>query len=380
MQNMRPMKTAIVGCGTISEIFFQNFTSRFSIIEPVMCCSRNEASARAKAEQYGLRAVSFEEILEDPEIELVVNLTPASEHYDIIRAALLAGKHVFTEKVIAPSFEKAQELQRLALERGLYLCSEPDHFLGSSWQCARQYVDAGILGDVTGISACVSQNTAAIAERLKFVNEPAGGIGYDFGIYLVTQMVALLGPAVQVSGLVRTHKAHRVHRDIRHPDFGQTYAAANEDLVSASILFGSGAAASIHMNGCSIMEAPHQFMIYGETGALSMPLPAVFSGDMKLFSAGSFEPSAVHPVHGLDHDARGAGAAEMAWAIRLGRVPRAEASLGVHCLEILQGIEESSRTGKAYRMTTACSRPAPLPAGYRGLPGFSFSEEGSLAL
>ncbi|MBQ7681261.1 MAG: Gfo/Idh/MocA family oxidoreductase [Oscillibacter sp.] len=375
---IEPVKTAIVGCGAISDIYFQNFTKRFRSIELVKCCSRGRKSAEAKAQQYGVSACTLEEVLADPAIEMVVNLTPAPQHEAIIRAALEAGKHVYTEKVIAPDFRTAQALLDLAKSKGLSLCCEPDHFLGSAWQCAREYIDGGLLGEVSSISATNSSNMGGTAEHLRFVNEPAGGTGFDFGIYLMTQMVCILGPVERVCGVMQTRSPERIHRDVCHGQFGEAYRFANEDMVAASLLFKNGSAAVIHMNGNSIMEAPPQFLIYGSNGVLSMPNPATFSGEMKLYRQGSFEPLPVVSAHGFDHDSRGVGAAEMAWSVRLGRKPKASAELGIHCLEALQGIRESGETGKWYEMTTTCDCPAPLPKGYRGLPGFSFDEEGSL--
>lgn len=122
------------------------------------------------------------------------------------------------------------------------------------------------------------------------------------------------------------------------------------------------------------------FLVYGTAGVMSLPLAANFSGEVQLFRPGSFAPQPVLPAHGFDHDSRGVGAAELAWALRLGREPRADASLGLHCLEILHGIDESCRTRGFYRLTTTCARPKPLPKGHRGLPGFCFSEESSLVL
>lgn len=375
-----PVKTAIVGCGSISDIFFRNFTERFRIIDLVKCCSKGGTSAEAKARQYGVEKSTLEEILADPEIELIANLTPAMQHFDVIKAALEAGKHVYTEKVITPDYHMTQELIDLAEEKGLLLCSEPDHFMGSSWQCAREYIDAGIVGNVTSMVATVSQNIGAIADRLRFINEPAGGVAYDFGIYLITQMVSLLGPAKEVCGILTTQVSERVHQNVSNPYFGSSYTFQNEDIAAAVIRFANGAVAVIHLNGNSILEAPCQFLIYGTCGAFSMPSPAEFSGEMKLYRPGSFEPVPVPSAYGFDHDSRGVGAAEMAWSLRLGRTPRADARLGLHCQEIIQGIGESARTGKYYRLTTTCERPKPLPKGCRGLPGFSVDEESSLVL
>ena len=377
---VQPVKTAIVGCGGISDIFFKNFTERFEIIDLVCCCSRGRASAEKKAAQYGIRATTLDEVLADPEIELLVNLTPPGEHYETIRRALEAGKHVWTEKIISPDFEQAKALLALAREKGLLFGSEPDHFMGSAWQCAREYVDAGIIGDVSSAVVCVSQNYGVTADRIRFATQKGGGLGYDFGIYLVTQLVALLGPAAEVSGVMLSQRPERVHGDLRHPAFGETYTYPNEDLAAASIVFQSGAVAVLHINGNSILEGPAPCLLYGTQGVLSLPLGANFSGDIQLYRPGSFAPVPVLPAHGFDHDSRGVGAADLAWALRLGRTPRADTALGVHCLEILYGIEQSFKTRGFYRLTTSCARPRPLPKGHRGLPGFCFPEESSLVL
>ena len=380
MKDFQPVKTAIVGCGGISDIFFRNFTERFEIIDLVCCCSRGRASAEKKAAQYGIAATTLDEVLADPEIELVVNLTPPGEHYETIRRAFEAGKHVWTEKIITPDWEQTKDLLALAREKGLLFGSEPDHFLGSAWQCAREYVDGGIIGDVTSVVVSVSQNYGVTADRIRFATQKGGGLGYDFGIYLVTQLVALLGPAKEVSGVMLTQRPERVHGDLNNPDFGKSYTYPNEDLAAASIVFESGAVAVVHINGNSILEGPSTFYVYGTEGVLSLPLAANFSGDIQMFRPGSFAPVPVLPAHGFDHDSRGVGAAELAWALRLGREPRADASLGLHCLEILHGIDESFRTRQFYTMTTTVRRPAPLKKGHRGLPGFCFPEESSLVL
>lgn len=380
MEQIRKVKTAIVGCGNISDIFFKNFTERFEIIDLVKCCSRGKASADRKAQQYGIESSTFEEILADQEIELIVNLTPPGEHYAVIKAALEAGKHVYTEKTITTDFCQTQELVALAEEKGLYFGCEPDHFLGSAWQCAREYVDGGIIGDVTSAVVSVSQNYGVTADRVRFATQPGGGPGYDFGIYLVTQLVSLLGSAREVCGMMLTQRPQRIHGDLKRADFGASYTYRNEDLATASILFESGAVAVIHINGNSILEGPAPFLLYGTAGVLSLPLSATFSGDMQLYRPGSFQPVPVLPAHGFDHDSRGVGAAELAWSLRLGRRPRAGADLGLHCQEILHGIQQSFESGRFYQLTTRVERPAPLPKGHRGLPGFCFPEESSLVI
>ena len=128
------MKTAVVGCGAISDIYLQNMINRFQNIEVVACCAKHFENAKKKAEKYGIKACTYEEILQNTSIEMVVVLTPASTHYELIKQALMAGKHVYTEKTMTVTLEEAKELISLANEKGLYLGSAPDTFLGAALQ------------------------------------------------------------------------------------------------------------------------------------------------------------------------------------------------------------------------------------------------------
>ena len=71
------VKTAVVGCGSISSIYIRNLKSLFTIIDLVALCNRTREKAEEKAAQFGIpKVMTMEEIAADPEIELVVNLTP----------------------------------------------------------------------------------------------------------------------------------------------------------------------------------------------------------------------------------------------------------------------------------------------------------------
>ncbi|MEA4870914.1 MAG: Gfo/Idh/MocA family oxidoreductase, partial [Christensenella sp.] len=119
---MERVKTAIIGCGSISNIYMESFTNgKFSIVELVACSDLDEVRMRQSAEKYALRAMSLEEILADASIELVINLTTPAAHYPINKRALLAGKHVFSEKMIAVELDEGRELVALANEKGLRL-------------------------------------------------------------------------------------------------------------------------------------------------------------------------------------------------------------------------------------------------------------------
>ena len=99
----KKMRVGVVGCGAISDIYLTNMIHNFENLEVAACCAGHLEHAKKKAEQYGIKGCTYEEILADPSIEMVVILTPAPTHEGLIRQALEAGKHVYTEKTSIPA-------------------------------------------------------------------------------------------------------------------------------------------------------------------------------------------------------------------------------------------------------------------------------------
>jgi len=117
MRKEDKIKAAIVGCGVISDIYMANLSEggRFNVIDLVACCDLRESAAKEKAEKYGLEVMTFEEICSNPEIQIVINLTTPGAHYSVIKQLLLAGKNVYTEKVLAIHLHEAEELGCLSI-------------------------------------------------------------------------------------------------------------------------------------------------------------------------------------------------------------------------------------------------------------------------
>ncbi len=86
--------------------------------------------------------------MEDPEIELVLNLTYASAHYEVSKQILSSGKHCYSEKMMCVTKEEADCLMALAKEKGLMFAVGPDTFLGASMQTVRYIVEKGLIGQV----------------------------------------------------------------------------------------------------------------------------------------------------------------------------------------------------------------------------------------
>lgn len=99
MQQLQKMKTALIGSGMISGIYLKNMKEQFDILELVGCSDIRPERSKARAEEFGVRCMTNEEIFADPSIEMVVNTTYPTAHFEVSKAALEAGKNVYCEKM-----------------------------------------------------------------------------------------------------------------------------------------------------------------------------------------------------------------------------------------------------------------------------------------
>ena len=361
---MKKIRTAVVGCGAISDIYLKNLKTRFSIIELVGCYDRHPERREAAAEKYGIRAMTMEEILADESIELVVNLTSPRSHYEIIRQLLEGGKNVYTEKVLSIELAEAEELVKLADEKGLYLGAAPDTFLGCAIQTARLAVERGMIGKVT---SCVAQNGRdynMMGQLVPFIPQQGGGMGFDVGIYYITALISILGPVKAVNGFLKFADAPRSYEMPGSANFGREYSVESETILAGTLLFESGAIGSVQFNSECIFPEQPVVMLCGTEGILYLADPNNFGGTVYYRAKGSDERIALPPSFGYDENSRGLGVAEMAWSMAAGRKPRANKEMAYHALEILHGIASSSAGGMNYQLKSSFEKAPQLKPGF----------------
>ena len=146
---MERLGIGIIGCGNISEAYLKA-ASYFPILDIKGIADIRREAAEARAAQFGLRAMSVDEMLADPSIQIVVNLTIPAAHVEVGLRALAAGKHVHSEKPLGLTTAEARPLLQMAKERGLRVGCAPDTFLGGSHQTCRKLIDEGAIGRPVG--------------------------------------------------------------------------------------------------------------------------------------------------------------------------------------------------------------------------------------
>ena len=375
---MLRMKTAIVGCGSISDIYMTNMTNGlFTIVELAACCDVDRQRMEELALKYGVKAMTLDEICADKSIEMVINLTTPAAHYPITKQCLEAGKHVFSEKMIAVELWQGKELLELADKNNLHLGVAPDTFLGASIQTAKYIVDGGLIGAPLSCRASISRNYGIYGEFLTHLYKKGAGIGFDMGGYYLTALAAILGPVKQVNAYTAISRPHRTNTRIGAPMFGKEYDLEVPNVIVAAQEYQNGVLGTVHMNSDCIEDETVGLEIYGTDGIMKMGDPNQF-GDMLYLHKPHNEPIAFPFTHGFKNNSRGVGASEMAWAIRADRPHRASKEMAYHVFENMHGIMLSAQSGERYKMESTFTVPDALPAGYISAGNWSRKEESAL--
>lgn len=362
MSQTSPVRAAVIGCGTISDAYFTN-GRRFEVLEMVGCADMFPERARAKAEQHGVRPyASVDELLADPEIELVINLTIPKAHAEVALATLSAGKHAYSEKPFALSREDGRRVLDLARERGLLVGCAPDTFLGGGIQTCRVLMEHGAIGEPVGASAfMVGHGPESWHPDPAFYYQAGGGPMLDMGPYYLTALVSLIGPVRRVTGSARITFPERTITS--EPKRGQTVTVEVPTHVSGSFDFAQGAVGTLIMSFDVWASRLPRIEIYGTEGTLLVPDPNTFGGEVHVRRHDEKEWRQVPLTHPYTENSRGIGAADLAAALREERPPRASGELAYHVLDLMLAFHEASEQGRHVEIESTAAQPAPLPEG-----------------
>jgi predicted dehydrogenase len=347
---MDPVRVGVLGCGAVSRQYLP-ILMNLADLEVHAVADVDADRARAAAEEHGVpHFLVPDELLTSDAIELVVNLTPITEHFATTLNAIDAGKHVYSEKSLAVRRNEAVQLRELAHQRGVVLACAPDTLLGTGFQAARQAVAAGSIGKPVTAGAFMLR--APLKPPVAPAEVPLPLL--DIAPYYLTALISLLGPAQRVTGFF--DMTNKPEDDV----------SSGRVIGSAVIEFGSAVTANLTLAWGSNYrsEVPMLFVI-GTDGVLHAPNPNWFGeaafirrhGDPDCSEvAGSRQPP------GWPRNLRGVGVAEMARAVREGRAPRTGADVAAHVVDIVESFAVAGREGAQVKISTNCAVPAALTA------------------
>lgn len=371
----KTLGVGIIGCGNISTIYMLNM-NKFAGVKVIACADVRPEAAKAQAQAFGIKALGIKELLVSPEIDIVVNLTIPTAHYDVSMAALKAGKHVFGEKPITVESAHAAKLVKEAEKRGLKIGCAPDTFLGAGGRLAREIVDSGRIGKIlSGTCFLMSHGMEHWHPDPTFFFKPGGGPILDMAPYYLAALINLIGPVKSVKAVASAGFRERVVT-AKGPMQGKAIKVETPTNVQALLHFASGADIVFVMSWDVWKHGHPPIELYGTEGSLRVPDPNFFGGMVEYTEKGGdwIAVDSADRIFGKPNwrspnwapsmpdraNYRCLGIAELARSITKGTQQRASGALASHALEVMHAILDAGKKGGTVKIKSKIERPQPL--------------------
>jgi predicted dehydrogenase len=356
------VKVGVVGCGAISNAYFHG-AKNFPILDMAAVADLDMDRARAKAAEHHIpTACTVDQLMADPTIDIILNLTIPQAHVPVALQALNSGKHTYAEKPLGVDRAEGRKVLDLAKEKNLRVGCAPDTFLGSGQQTARKLLDDGVIGRPVAFTAfMLSPGHESWHPSPEFYYHPGGGPMFDMGPYYLTALLNLLGPVRRVTGLANIAIPERTITS--QPKHGTKIQVQTPDHVLGLMEFANGVSGALLTSFATkfrTYDDKQPITLYGTTGTLRIPDPNQFDGPVHLKTVNDPDWREISPT-ALTGYSRATGLADMAHAIRAGRPLRCDVTQAFTVLDLMQGFLDSSSTGQAYQPQLPYTRPAPMP-------------------
>ncbi len=357
------VRVGVIGCGAISGAYL-GMAKNFPIVEIAAVADIDNEKAKAAAEKFGVAKVcSVDELIADPSIEIVLNLTVPKAHVPMALRVIEAGKHTYAEKPLGVDRAEGEKLLAAAKKKKLRVGCAPDTFMGAGIQTARKLIEDGAIGKPVAFTAfMMCPGHESWHPSPEFYYEVGGGPMFDMGPYYLTALLNLFGPVKRISGLAAIEIPERTITS--KPKFGKKVKVETPDHITGSMEFEDGVLGTI-IQSFATRFAPYDgkqpITVFGTEGTMKVPDPNGFDGPVHVRK--NEDADWVEMRHQFVAGyGRSVGLADMAYAVRSGRAHRASAEQAFAVLDLMQGFLDSSNEGRAVKPVQRYQRPAPMPA------------------
>jgi predicted dehydrogenase len=351
-----PLGLGIVGTGNIAGAYARDILTHPQLRLAAATDVEPSRAAAFGAEHGCPVHDSLDDLLSDPSVDIVLNLTVHHAHYEVTKRSLEAGRHVYSEKPMTLRASEARELVELAAARGLRLGSSPSTFLGEAQQTAAAIIRDGRLGPLRAVYAEVNWGRI---ETWHPAPVPFFDVGVmsDVGVYPLTLVTSILGPARSVRAWGWELAPDRTTLA------GEPFRIGTSDLIVAAVELDGAVmrlTASFYVGRPAKLTGGLEF--HGDDASLALGSFQEFDASVEVGRYGEdYEP--VPPARTAFHGTAWArGVADMADAIAEGRPHRASAEHAAHVVEVLEGVAASiAEGGRPVGIGSTFSTPPLMP-------------------
>lgn len=356
---MSALRIGMVGAGAISGQYLSTI-ERVPALELSAVADLDTERAAGVAGQYGARAMSVDELINDSDVDLVLNLTIPAAHAEIALQAINAGKSVYGEKPLAATLGDGAKIVDAGRSAGVRVGCAPDTVLGTGIQTARKAVDDGLIGaPISATATMVTPGHERWHPNPDFYYKPGGGPLLDMGPYYITALITMLGPVSRVIGAASHRRPTRTIGS--GPRAGEIIDVEVDTHVTGVLVHESGVLSTLVMSFDAANSKSANIEVHGADASLVVPDPNHFDGDALLGPVGG-DWEKLPVTAGYREAARGYGIADLA-ATPDGETPRANGDLALHVLDVMLSLLDSAESGASVEVSTGCERPSAVPLG-----------------
>lgn len=333
----------IIGCGNISQIYLRA-AQYFPMLEIIGIADINHQAAVNRANEFNLAVFTVDELLANPEIQLIINLTTPQNHVAVGKSILNSGKHVYGEKPLGLNTHEAKELLALAASKQLRVGSAPDTFLGGAHQLCKQLIESNSIGQViAGTAFFMCGGHEGWHPNPDFYYQKGAGPLFDMGPYYLTALVNMLGPIKKVCAMTSAiRKVRTIDSDHRR---GEKINVEVPTHYAGILQFSSGALITLIMSFDVLTHKHNPIEIYGTKGTLLIPDPNFFGGEVFLAKSYDAFEQVENAYPYTEDNYRMLGVAEMLCALNEKRPHLAHSDLAYHVLEVMEAFEIANQSG-----------------------------------
>jgi len=383
------MRIGFVGCGMAADIYIPSLR-KYPHLELAAVHDRDQKRASQVEAYYSVRSCpTLEALLADPSVELIVNLTNPDSHFEVTRACLEAGKHVYSEKPLAMVFSQARELVELANAKRLHLSAAPCGLLGETAQNLWRALRRGEIGRVRVVYAELDDGPVHLQEPhlyrsasgapFPYRDEFAVGCTVEHAAYYLSWLTAFFGPATTVTSFSACLWPDR------QLTAEESLNVTTPDFSVGCITFRSGVV--VRLTCSTVAPYDHGMQIVGDGGILTVSECWNYSAPVRLekYSKRWFQTrsatnsrafpllewmrtgsSVYPPLKKVSREKRyrqhrqdfARGIADLAQATVEGRPPRLPADYCLHVNELALAIQNASAT--PYQVTSTFKPLEPM--------------------
>ncbi len=340
------MNIGIIGCGAISGQYMIGLDKSKIDLDVIACADKDFHKSNSFSKEHNIENLEVEELLLNDNIDLVINLTPPSSHFEISYESLKNGKHVFSEKPVALSVDEGYKLMKIMEKNNLYLFCAPDTFLGPAFTKSKDLLLSGKIGDI--VSGSVSFATHGVEgwhPNPEFYYKKGGGPLFDMGPYYLTVLIKMLGPIVEV---ISYSQKSFDNRQVDNPEVKYKNIDVDVDTHYIAFLkFKSGVVVDFQVSFDIWKPYDPKLELYGTITSLKFADPNNYDGEVSIFNKEAFQWELVHsPPNKENNYYRGLGVVEMVKAIKENNVSKEQLYLPFHVLDVMNTIDLYNQNGK----------------------------------